>query len=100
MLSQKAQKDLCKLALARAEKAVRSVGQLMETDEQLIHMLVLVAAAAIDNAADIMLEGARKRGNDFDKQGAFCEIVKMIVDAAGIECRIDEQIIEREQANE
>lgn len=85
-LSKQAQKDLHKLALARVDQAVCSVAQLLDDDDQRLHLMMNIATA-VHSAAAKFMHGHVKNTQGQRPDMCFChgQVLLMVADAIGFE---------------
>jgi hypothetical protein len=89
MLSQTAQKDLHKLAIIRVEEAINSVNQLLDNDEQALHLMMTVLSALSATAATHMVETMTRPDGKHPSMGeAYCRILSMLAAVQGLESKV------------
>lgn len=85
-LSRQAQKDLHKLALKRVDDAVCSIAQLLDDDEQVLHLLMNVATSTHSAAATFMRDHVRNtKGERPEMSSCQGQVLLMVADALGFE---------------
>jgi len=88
-LSTAAQKDLHKLATTRVEAALNSVVQLLDTEEQTLHLSMTVLAGMAEAAAHHMHDTTRKPDGSQPSVGeCFCRILSMLAAIHGVETKV------------
>jgi hypothetical protein len=89
MLTDHDLKQLHKLAHDRVVRAINSVGQLLETEEQSLHLLMDIVAQLSVAAAIHLHENTRMPNGKQPSQGeAFAKVLSMIAAVQGLESRV------------
>jgi hypothetical protein len=85
MNSDKALRDLCKLATERVQDAANSVGQLLDNEEQALELLVNVIHSMTASAATLMHECMKKPdGTRPSSDECYAEILGILATHQGI----------------
>ena len=88
-LTTSAQRDLHKLATKRVEAALNTVVQLLDTDEQVLHLSLTVLANMAEAAATHMQETARKPDGTQPSIGeCYCRVLSMLAAIQGVETKV------------
>jgi hypothetical protein len=88
-LSTAAQKDLHKLAVKRVEAAMNSVIQLLDDDQQTMHLSLNVLSNLTEAAAHHMHETTMKPDGTQPSMGeCFCRVLSMLAALHGLDSKV------------
>jgi hypothetical protein len=88
-ISDTALKDLHKLATTRVEAAMNTVVQLLENDEQVLHLSLTIIANIAQGAALHMHETMQKPDGSKPSMGeCYCRVLSMLAAVQGVETTV------------